>query len=72
MAGGTGEHVPLPIRYRLGSSGKPPKHEGLAVTKARVRDSQTIAKDPEIVEKVKVKARANEDIPTKTAVLLLC
>ena len=72
MAGETGEPVPLPIRYRLKSSGQPPKCERLGLSKARVRDSQTIAKHPEIVEKVKAKARANEDIPTKTAVLLLC
>ena len=35
----------------------------------RVYQSQTIAKHPDVVEKIKREARRNEDIPTKTAVL---
>ena len=35
----------------------------------RAYKARTIAKHPEIVEKVKAKARENEDIPTKTAVI---
>jgi hypothetical protein len=72
LAGETGKPVSLPFRGCLRSSGKPAKYERLGLSKPRVLDSQTIAKHPEIVEKGKAKARANEDIPTKTAVLLLC
>lgn len=51
------------------SSGKPPKHERLGMSEPRMRQSQAIAKHPEIVEKVKAQARENEDIPTRTAVV---
>jgi len=50
-------------------SGKPPKHERLGMDKKRMQQSQQIAKNPEIVEQVKAQAKANDDIPTKTAVL---
>ena len=50
-------------------TGKPPKHERLGMTARKVNDSQQIAKNPEIVEKIKAQAKANDDIPTKTAVL---
>jgi len=51
------------------SSGKPPKSERLGIPERRMHQAQTIAKHPEVVERVKAKARENEDIPTKTAVL---
>jgi hypothetical protein len=51
-------------------SGEPPKHERLGLPSERkMQASQIIHKNPKIVEKVKAQARANEDIPTKTAVL---
>ena len=50
-------------------TGKPPKHERLGMNKVRMEASQKISQHPEIVEKIKAKARENEDIPTKTAVL---
>lgn len=50
-------------------SGKPPKHERLGMSEKRMQQAQTIHKHPEIKERVKAQAKANEDIPTKTAVL---
>jgi len=50
-------------------SGKEPKHKRLGIDRHRMDQSQQIAKHPEIVEKVKARAKENEDIPTKTAVL---
>ena len=38
-------------------SNKPPKHERLGLPKKRMAQSQKIAKHPEIVERVKAKAR---------------
>lgn len=32
-----------------------------------MKQSEAISEHPEVVEKVKAQARANEDIPTKTA-----
>lgn len=49
---------------------KPPKHKRLGIqSHNRMKQSQRIAANPKIVEKVKAQAKANEDIPTKTAVL---
>lgn len=49
--------------------GKGGKHERLGLKKKQMHISQTIHKNPKIVEKVKAQAKENEDIPTKTAVL---
>jgi hypothetical protein len=46
-------------------SGKPPKYERLGLSEKRMHQSQSIAKHPEIVERVKAQARENEDIPTR-------
>jgi hypothetical protein len=48
---------------------KLPKHERLGMTQHRMLQSKAISRHPEIVEKVKAQARANEDIPTRTAVI---
>lgn len=48
-------------------SGKPLKHERLGISEMLMKQSEAISKHPEVVEKVKAQARANEDIPTKTA-----
>lgn len=50
-------------------SGKPPKHERIGMPEKRMHQAQTIHKHPEVVARVKAKAKENEDIPTKTAVL---
>lgn len=51
-------------------SGKPPKHERLGLPSVRrMQQAETLAKHPEVVAKVKAQARANEDIPTRTATL---
>lgn len=39
------------------------------ITEKGSRSARTIADNPAIVAKIKAQARANEDIPTKTAVL---
>jgi hypothetical protein len=54
---------------RVLPSGQPRKPERLGIPVKRMHQSQTIAKHPDIVEKVKAKARENEDIPTRTAVI---
>ena len=41
-------------------SGKLPKYERLGMSEGRMRQSQAIAKYPDIVEKVKAQARENE------------
>ena len=46
------------------SSARPPE-----ISPHRAKNSRAISRNPAIVEKVKAEARANEDIPTKTAVL---
>lgn len=46
-----------------------PKHERLGLSERRVKQSQAIARNPEIVERVKAQAREAEDIPTRTAVV---
>jgi hypothetical protein len=51
------------------SSGQPPKHERIGIPERRMWQAQAIAKHPDIVAKVKAKARENEDIPTRTAVI---
>ena len=48
-------------------SGKLSKPERLGLSPRRLNDAQTISKHPEVVEKIKAKARANEDIPTRTS-----
>jgi hypothetical protein len=64
-----------PVKTKNGLSGseripsEPLKHERLGLKQQKMKDAQQIAKHPEIVEKVKAKAKANDDIPTKTAVL---
>ena len=50
-------------------SGAPPKHERLGMPRHRMKDAQAIAKHPHLVERVKAKAKENEDIPTRTAVM---
>jgi len=64
----------IPIKTKKGfsgatPSGERPKHERLGMNRKKMDQSQQIAKHPEIVEKVKARAKENEDIPTKTAVL---
>lgn len=49
------------IDGKFKESGKKPKHERLSMKKTRVLQSQTIHKNPKIVEKVKAQARENED-----------
>ena len=56
-------------RLRSKPSGKPLKHERLGMAEKKMQQAQKIAQNPKIVEKVKAQAKANEDIPTKTAVL---
>lgn len=46
---------------------RPTAHPG--INDKRAHTARTIAKHPEIVEKVKAQARENEDIPTRTAVI---
>ena len=50
-------------------SGKPPKHERLGMDKTRMKQSQQIFKNRDVVERVKAQAKANDDIPTRTAVI---
>jgi len=64
------------VRVDDGQPGKPRDKNGRmkaylpkGINKTRSHQSQQIAKNPKIVEKIKAKAKANEDIPTKTAVL---
>ena len=46
------------------------KHKRLSLpSKKRMHQAEAIHKHPEIVEKIKAKARENEDIPTRTAVI---
>lgn len=54
---------------RFEKSGKAKKAERLGIERNRFQNAQKIAANPKIVEKVKAQAKANEDIPTKTAVL---
>jgi len=50
-------------------SGVPPKHERIGIPVKRMHEVQQMAKHPEIVERIKAKARETEDIPTRTAVV---
>jgi len=50
-------------------SGKRRKDKRLGIDNKRMYQAQTIHKHPEVVERVKAKAKENEDIPTKTAVM---
>ena len=52
-----------------GGKKEPRKPERLGLKRKRMESAQAIAGHPDVVEKVKKQARANEDIPTKTAVL---
>lgn len=54
---------------RYTPSGSPPKHERLGMSEKKMNQAQTIHKNPAAVARIKAEARANEDIPTKTAVL---
>lgn len=47
----------------------PLKHERLGMPEKKMRNAQTIYKNPEVVERVKAQAKKNDDIPTKTAVI---
>ena len=44
-------------------SGKPSKAERLGIPEKRMQQAQAIAKHPDIVKKVKARAKENEDIP---------
>ena len=61
--------VPLGPKAGFKPSGKPPKHERLGLKEKHMEQAQKIAQNPDVVARVKAKAKANEDIPTKTAVL---
>lgn len=50
-------------------SGEPTKAKRLGITQRKYQAAQKIAQHPEIVERIKKKAKLNDDIPTKTAVL---